>query len=37
MERAEGLSLNQLAYLGRRDLVQDVIMDLLQVGGCVSG
>jgi len=30
MERAPGLSLNQLAYLGRRDLVETLILKLLQ-------
>ncbi len=35
MERAPGLSLNQLAYLGRKDLVENMIINLLQVrGGC---
>lgn len=28
---AQGLSLNQLAYLGRRDLVEELIIKLLQV------
>lgn len=32
MERAEGLSMNQIAYLGKRDLVEKTIVGLLQVG-----
>ena len=34
MERAEGLSLNQLAYLGRKDLVEKMILNLMQVCTC---
>jgi len=30
MERAHGLSMNQLAYIGKRDLVERTIMDLMQ-------
>lgn len=30
MERAEGISLNQLSYITRKTFVEDTIMDLLQ-------
>ena len=31
MERAEGISLNQLSYITRKTFVESTIMDLLQV------
>jgi hypothetical protein len=31
MERAEGISLNQLSYITRKSFVRETIIDLLQV------
>ena len=31
MQRAEGISLNQLSYITRKTFVEETIMDLLQV------
>ena len=33
MQRAEGISLNQLSYITRKKFVGDKIMDLMQVWG----
>ena len=37
MQRAPGISLNQLSYVTRRAFVQNTVMDLLQVSHSVRG
>ena len=37
MERAEGISLNQLSYITRKTFVESTIMDLLQAREAASG